>query len=137
MSQSLCRSRHAFAIGAFHEQRRNLRRQCSPFGHRWFRWVSQDLPLANLASAITRAAIERSGVAASDVGHVVMGTVIPTEPRDAYLSRVASMNAGVPKETPAFNVNRLCGSGLQAIVSAAQTLLLVTLMWPWPLAPNP
>ncbi|MBH3360957.1 acetyl-CoA C-acyltransferase family protein [Pseudomonas guariconensis] len=84
----------------------------------------KDLPLADLASAITRAAIERSGVAASDVGHVVMGTVIPTEPRDAYLSRVASMNAGVPKETPAFNVNRLCGSGLQAIVSAAQTLLL-------------
>lgn len=84
----------------------------------------KDLLLADLASAITRAAIERSGVAASDVGHVVMGTVIPTEPRDAYLSRVASMNAGVPKETPAFNVNRLCGSGLQAIVSAAQTLLL-------------
>ena len=84
----------------------------------------KDLPLADLASAITRAAIERSGVAASDIGHVVMGTVIPTEPRDAYLSRVASMNAGVPKETPAFNVNRLCGSGLQAIVSAAQTLLL-------------
>ncbi|MBF8720088.1 acetyl-CoA C-acyltransferase family protein [Pseudomonas guariconensis] len=84
----------------------------------------KDLPLADLASAISRAAIERSGVAASDIGHVVMGTVIPTEPRDAYLSRVASMNAGVPKETPAFNVNRLCGSGLQAIVSAAQTLLL-------------
>lgn len=84
----------------------------------------KDLPLADLASAINRAAIERSGVAASDIGHVVMGTVIPTEPRDAYLSRVASMNAGVPKETPAFNVNRLCGSGLQAIVSAAQTLLL-------------
>ncbi|MFK9099161.1 acetyl-CoA acetyltransferase [Pseudomonas sp. HMSC08G10] len=84
----------------------------------------KDLPLADLASAITRAAIERSGIAASDIGHVVMGTVIPTEPRDAYLSRVASMNAGVPKETPAFNVNRLCGSGLQAIVSAAQTLLL-------------
>ncbi|HGY9627313.1 acetyl-CoA C-acyltransferase family protein [Pseudomonas juntendi] len=84
----------------------------------------KDLPLADLASAISRAAIERSGVAATDIGHVVMGTVIPTEPRDAYLSRVASMNAGVPKETPAFNVNRLCGSGLQAIVSAAQTLLL-------------
>ena len=84
----------------------------------------KDLPLADLASAISLAAIERSGVAATDIGHVVMGTVIPTEPRDAYLSRVASMNAGVPKETPAFNVNRLCGSGLQAIVSAAQTLLL-------------
>jgi acetyl-CoA C-acetyltransferase len=53
-----------------------------------------------------------------------MGTVIPTEPRDAYLSRVAAVNAGLPKETPAFNVNRLCGSGLQAIVSASQAILL-------------
>ncbi|CAH0647912.1 MULTISPECIES: acetyl-CoA C-acyltransferase family protein [Pseudomonas] len=84
----------------------------------------KDLPLADLASAITRAAIERSGLAAEQIGHVVMGTVIPTEPRDAYLARVAAMNAGIPKETPAFNVNRLCGSGLQAIVSAAQGLLL-------------
>nr|WP_225777374.1 acetyl-CoA C-acyltransferase family protein [Pseudomonas sp. Marseille-Q3773] len=84
----------------------------------------KDLPLADLASAITRAAIERSGVAAEQIGHLVMGTVIPTEPRDAYLARVAAMNAGIPKETPAFNVNRLCGSGLQAIVSAAQCLLL-------------
>ncbi|MGE8059276.1 acetyl-CoA C-acyltransferase family protein [Pseudomonas sp. NPDC089547] len=84
----------------------------------------KDLPLADLASTITRAAIERSGLAAEHVGHLVMGTVIPTEPRDAYLARVAAMNAGIPKETPAFNVNRLCGSGLQAIVSAAQGLLL-------------
>ena len=84
----------------------------------------KDLPLADLATTITRAAIERSGVAAEQVGHMVMGTVIPTEPRDAYLSRVAAMNAGIPKETPAFNVNRLCGSGLQAIVSATQCLLL-------------
>ncbi|MCX2888239.1 acetyl-CoA C-acyltransferase family protein [Pseudomonas sp. DCB_BI] len=84
----------------------------------------KDLPLADLASAITRAAIERSGLAAEQVGHLVMGTVIPTEPRDAYLARVAAMNARIPKETPAFNVNRLCGSGLQAIVSAAQGLLL-------------
>lgn len=63
-------------------------------------------------------------MAAEQIGHMVMGTVIPTEPRDAYLSRVAAMNAGIPKETPAFNVNRLCGSGLQAIVSATQCLLL-------------
>ena len=84
----------------------------------------KDLPLADLASAVTRAAIERSGLAAEQVGHLVMGTVIPTEPRDAYLARVAAMNAGIPKETPAFNVNRLCGSGLQAIVSAAQGLML-------------
>ncbi|AYG44651.1 acetyl-CoA C-acyltransferase [Pseudomonas sp. Leaf58] len=84
----------------------------------------KDLPLADLASAVIRAAIERSGVAAEQIGHLVMGTVIPTEARDAYLARVAAMNAGIPKETPAFNVNRLCGSGLQAIVSAAQCLLL-------------
>ncbi|VVM47091.1 Beta-ketothiolase BktB [Pseudomonas fluorescens] len=84
----------------------------------------KDLPLADLATALARAAIERSGVAAEQMGHVVMGNVIPTEARDAYLGRVAAMNAGIPKETPAFNVNRLCGSGLQAIVSAAQSLLL-------------
>jgi acetyl-CoA C-acetyltransferase len=53
-----------------------------------------------------------------------MGTVVPTEPRDAYLSRVAAIGAGLPQETPAFNVNRLCGSGLQAIVSAAQAITL-------------
>jgi len=84
----------------------------------------KDLPLADLATQVTRAAIERSGVAPEKIGHVVMGNVIPTEARDAYLGRVAAMNAGIPKETPAFNVNRLCGSGLQAIVSAAQTLQL-------------
>jgi acetyl-CoA C-acetyltransferase len=71
-----------------------------------------------------KAALEKSGVPAERVGHVVMGNVIPTEPRDAYLSRVAAMNAGIPKETPAFNVNRLCGSGLQAVISAAQAIAL-------------
>ncbi|MCT8165589.1 MULTISPECIES: acetyl-CoA C-acyltransferase family protein [unclassified Pseudomonas] len=84
----------------------------------------KDLPLADLATLAARAAIERSGLEAAQVGHVVMGNVMPTEPRDAYLSRVAAMNAGIPKDTPAFNVNRLCGSGLQSIVSAAQCLLL-------------
>jgi acetyl-CoA C-acetyltransferase len=58
------------------------------------------------------------------VGHVVMGNVIPTDTKDAYLSRVAAIDAGCPIETPAFNVNRLCGSGLQAIVSAAQAIRL-------------
>jgi acetyl-CoA C-acetyltransferase len=84
----------------------------------------KDVPLADLATTALRAALERSGIAAAEIGHVVMGNVIPTEPRDAYLGRIAAMGAGVPKETPAFNVNRLCGSGLQAIVSAAQTILL-------------
>ncbi len=84
----------------------------------------KDVPLVDLATTAIKAAIETSGVAPERVGHVAMGNVIPTEPRDAYLSRVASMSAGLPKEVPAFNVNRLCGSGLQAIVSAAQALRL-------------
>jgi acetyl-CoA C-acetyltransferase len=84
----------------------------------------KDVPLSQLATTAVKAALERSGVKPADVGHVVMGNVVPTEPRDAYLSRVASMDAGIPQETPAFNVNRLCGSGLQAIVSAAQSILL-------------
>ena len=84
----------------------------------------KDIALADLATISVRSAFERSGVAADAVGHLVMGTAIPTEPRDAYLSRVAAMNAGLPKETPGFNVNRLCGSGMQAIVSASQAILL-------------
>jgi acetyl-CoA C-acetyltransferase len=84
----------------------------------------KDTPLADLATTAVRAVLERSQVPAAQIGHVVLGNVIPTEPADAYLSRVAAINAGIPKETPAFNVNRLCGSGLQAIISAAQTILL-------------
>lgn len=82
------------------------------------------VPLADLATVVVRAVLERGGVAPQEIDHVVMGNVIPTEPRDAYLGRVAAIRAEIPKETPAFNVNRLCGSGLQAIVSAAQTILL-------------
>ena len=84
----------------------------------------KDIPLGDLATTAVRGALERSGVSPGEVGHIVMGNVIPTEPRDAYLSRVAAMGAGIPQETPAFNVNRLCGSGLQAIISAAQTIRL-------------
>lgn len=84
----------------------------------------KDVTLADLATTAVKAALERSGVDPAQIGHLVMGNVIPTETRDAYISRVAAMNAGIPKETPAYNVNRLCGSGLQAIISAAQTLLL-------------
>jgi acetyl-CoA C-acetyltransferase len=84
----------------------------------------KDIPLADLATTAVRGALERAQIAPDQVGHLVMGNVVPTEPRDAYLSRVAAMGAGIPQETPAFNVNRLCGSGLQAIVSAAQTILL-------------
>ena len=84
----------------------------------------KDVPLADLATTAVKAALERAAVDPALVGHLVMGNVIPTETRDAYISRVAAMNAGIPKETPAYNVNRLCGSGLQAIINAAQTLML-------------
>ena len=82
------------------------------------------MPLTRLATVAVKAALERSGAAADAIGHVVMGNVIPTETNDAYLSRVAAIDAGIPIEVPAFNVNRLCGSGLQAIVSAAQSIAL-------------
>ncbi len=84
----------------------------------------KDVPLSDLATTAVKAALERSGAPPDAIGHLAMGNVIPTEPRDAYLSRVAAIQAGLPKETPAFNVNRLCGSGLQAIVSAAQAITL-------------
>ena len=84
----------------------------------------KDVPMTVLGATVVRAALQRSGAQAADIGHVVMGNVIPTEPRDAYLSRVSAMDAGIPKEVPAFNVNRLCGSGLQAIICAAQSILL-------------
>ncbi|QGZ30955.1 acetyl-CoA C-acyltransferase family protein [Stutzerimonas stutzeri] len=84
----------------------------------------KDVDLSTLATTVCRAALERSGTPADAVGHVVMGNVIPTEPRDGYLARVAAVDAGIPVQTPAFNVNRLCGSGLQAVISAAQSILL-------------
>ncbi len=81
-------------------------------------------PPIDLGATVAKAAMERSGVEGGQIGQVVFGHVINTEPRDMYLSRVAAMNAGIPDTTPAMNVNRLCGSGAQAIVSAAQSLML-------------
>ena len=78
----------------------------------------------DLATTAARAAIDRAGVDPAAIGTTVFGHVINTEPRDLYLSRVAAIQAGVPETTPAMNVNRLCGSGLQAIVSGAQALML-------------
>lgn len=78
----------------------------------------------DLATLVTKEAMSRSKVDPTSVGHVVFGHVINTEPRDMYLSRVAAIDAGIPQETPALNVNRLCGSGAQAVVSAAQHLML-------------
>jgi acetyl-CoA C-acetyltransferase len=82
----------------------------------------KDVPPTELAATVTREAVRRSGVAPNDVGHVVFGNVIHTDVRDMYLARVAAVNGGLPVETPAFTLNRLCGSGLQAIVSAAQMI---------------
>lgn len=84
----------------------------------------KDVPPTELGALVVRESLARAGVAGSDVGHVVFGHVVNTEPKDMYLSRVAAINGGCAEGTPAFNVNRLCGSGLQAIVSAAQGILL-------------
>lgn len=84
----------------------------------------KDIAPGQLASAVVRAALERSGIAPEQVQDVAWGQVIQTEPQDAYIARVAAVNGGIPVETPAFTVNRLCGSGLQAVISAAQTILL-------------
>lgn len=85
--------------------------------------LAQTPPIA-LGAAAAKAALERAGVEGGQIGHVAYGHVINTEPRDMYLSRVASMEAGVPETTPAMNVNRLCGSGAQALVSVIQAIEL-------------
>jgi acetyl-CoA C-acetyltransferase len=84
----------------------------------------KDVPPAELAATVIGESLRRAGVAPSDVEHVVFGQVIPTNPKDAYLARVASVNAGVPISAPALSVNRLCGSGTQAIISCAQMMML-------------
>ncbi len=84
----------------------------------------KDVPPTRLGAIAIKAALERAGVAGDAVGHVAMGHVVVTEPRDAYLSRVAAVDAGIGQHVPAFNVNRLCGSGLQAIISAAQAIAM-------------
>lgn len=78
----------------------------------------------SLGATVAKAAMERAGVEGGQVGHVAFGHVINTEPQDMYLSRVAAMEAGVPETTPAMNVNRLCGSGAQALVSVIQSLAM-------------
>ncbi len=84
----------------------------------------KDTPPTALGALVVRESLARAQVGGEDVGHVVFGHVVNTEPRDMYLSRVAALDGGCAQGTPAFNVNRLCGSGLQAIVSAAQGILL-------------
>src|SRR5579884_2076011 len=84
----------------------------------------KDKSPSDLATVVTREAMARAGIEPAGVGHVVFGNVVHSEQRDMYLSRVAAVNAGIPVETPALTLNRLCGSGLQAIVSAAQMIRL-------------
>lgn len=84
----------------------------------------KDVPPTDLGATVARESMTRAGIAPEEVGHVVFGNVIHTEPKDMYLSRVVAVKSGMPVETPALTVNRLCGSGLQAIVSAAQIVQL-------------
>jgi acetyl-CoA C-acetyltransferase len=84
----------------------------------------KDKPPTNLAADVVREAVKRAAIQPDEVGHVVFGNVIHTDAHDMYLARVAAINGGLPIETPAFTLNRLCGSGLQAIVSAAQMIYM-------------
>jgi acetyl-CoA C-acetyltransferase len=84
----------------------------------------KDLPPSDLGARVVREAVARAKIDANDVGHLVIGNVIHGETRDMYVSRVVCLNAGLPQSCGALTVNRLCGSGMQAIVSAAQTILL-------------
>ena len=84
----------------------------------------KDVPPTDLAGKVIAEAVNRSGLETTDIGHCVVGSVVHSDRRDMYMARTASLNAGLPIETPALTVNRLCGSGLQAVVSAAQMILL-------------
>ena len=84
----------------------------------------KDIAPTELGAQVVREALKRANTDGKDVGHVVFGHVVNTEPKDMYLSRVAAINGGCAEGTPAFNVNRLCGSGLHAIISASQSFLL-------------
>ncbi len=82
----------------------------------------KDVPATELGRIATVAAMERAKIEPEQVGHVVFGNVIHTAPEDMYMARVVGVNSGIPHSTPAYTVNRLCGTGVQAIVSAAQAI---------------
>ncbi len=82
----------------------------------------KDIPPSELAATVVRESLQRSGLAPGEIGHLVFGNVIHTEAKDMYLARVAALRGGLPVETPALTLNRVCGSGLQAILTAAETI---------------
>src|SRR3954465_6941329 len=84
----------------------------------------KDWPPSELAALCVREAVSRAGIEPAEVGHVVFGNIIHTDAHDHYLARVAGVKGGLPVETPALTLNRLCGSGLQAVITAAQAILL-------------
>src|SRR4249920_1218374 len=84
----------------------------------------KDSPPSEMAALCVREAVSRAGIEPREVGHVVFGNVIHTDSHDHYLSRVACIKGGLPVETPALTLNRLCGSGLQAIITASQAIML-------------
>lgn len=84
----------------------------------------KDVPPTELAATTIKAAVERAKVNTKDIGHCVIGNVTHSDRKDMYMSRTAALNAGLDVSTPALTVNRLCGSGLQAVISAAQLIML-------------
>jgi acetyl-CoA C-acetyltransferase len=82
----------------------------------------KDIPPSELAAQVVCQSLQRSGLSAADIGHVVFGNVIHTDAKDMYLARVAALRGGLQVETPALTLNRMCGSGLQAIVTAADAI---------------
>ncbi len=84
----------------------------------------KDVPPTQLGAIVVAEVLKRAQVKGDEVGHVVFGHVVNTEPKDMYLARVAALNGGVAQSAPCLTLNRLCGSGLQAIISAAQSIML-------------
>jgi acetyl-CoA C-acetyltransferase len=84
----------------------------------------KDIPPSDLAAQCVREAVKRANIEPADVGHVVFGNIIHTDAHDHYLSRIAAIKGGLPHEVPALTLNRLCGSGLQAVITAAQAIML-------------
>jgi acetyl-CoA C-acetyltransferase len=82
----------------------------------------KEIPPTDLGATAVDSALERAGVDKERVDQVVFGNVIHSAPEDMYMARVVGMKAGIPKEVPAFTVNRLCGTGVQSIVSGAQAI---------------